>query len=508
MNITLNPLTSDDAAMVFSWRNDPFIASLGSLQKTVTWEEHSNWIAQVLKNPLRKAFIISVDGIPAGQIRFDKTEADENKCIISVYLIKEFTSKGLGVKVIEEGCELIANTWSTLTEIEAYVLRTNTKGQQAFKNAGFAYMHTLSSDTELAFTYKLALPVPHNKNTFDESEAAAVAETVSSGYWAQGEKTRELEQALCEHTGRKFAIAVGSGLSALRIALIALKIKTGDEVIIPAYSCVAICNAVLSVGATPVIADIDNTLNIDPEKVKLRVNANTKAIIAIHTFGMQANIAALKANKIPVIEDCAHALQSSPENTHFGTTADIAICSFYATKLIGGGEGGAVLTNTEATAQVAYDYRDYSDKMPSGLRLNEKISDLHASLTLTQLQKLPYFIRRRKNIAALYTELLTPLAIENDLFDLPPLSAERIWYRYTLQFRSHTAEQIIGKLKEKGIQAEKPVENWMSEQQTSVNSHSALAYDHIVSLPMYPTLTVVQQKKIVSHLKHILTISA
>ena len=138
-NITFRLIQKEDAALIFEWRNTPFIASLGSQNRTVSWEEHLSWIENTVCSKTRKAFIILINDEPAGQVRFDKEEPDSDSCVISVYLIEKYTGKGRGVTAIQAGCELIKKEWPDIRSIQANVLKTNTNGQKAFLKAGFIY---------------------------------------------------------------------------------------------------------------------------------------------------------------------------------------------------------------------------------------------------------------------------------------------------------------------------------------------------------------------------------
>ena len=138
-NITLRLIQKEDAALIFEWRNIPFIASLGSQNRTVSWEEHLSWIESTVCNKIRKAYIIFINDEPAGQVRFDKEELDSDLCTISVYLIEKHTGKGAGVRSILSGCELIRKEWTNIHFIQANVLKTNMNGQKAFLKAGFIH---------------------------------------------------------------------------------------------------------------------------------------------------------------------------------------------------------------------------------------------------------------------------------------------------------------------------------------------------------------------------------
>jgi dTDP-4-amino-4,6-dideoxygalactose transaminase len=331
--------------------------------------------------------------------------------------------------------------------------------------------------------------IQHNKLTFNKEEEVAVQKIVRSGYWAGGKALEMLEKKVAGITKRKYAIGVSSGLSALRLSLLALGVGKNDEVIIPAYCCVAIPNAVLACGAKPIAVDvIHNNWNIDPKKVAQAIGPKTKAIIAINTFGLPAQFKELTKLKIPIIEDCAHALGSTSDGFIFGNSGIISITSFYATKLIGGGEGGAIFTDDEKIAKFVEDYRDYTDKEPSGFRLNEKMSNIDAALSLSQLKRLNTFISRRQNTADLYESELKKIKHSFPNFNIP-VNTSRIWYRYTIHLKNVVADKLIKELKSNGISSAKPVEFWLKSTDLKKHPNSAFASQFLVSIPIYPTLT-------------------
>lgn len=338
------------------------------------------------------------------------------------------------------------------------------------------------------------MKIPHNKLSFDEAEVQAVQDIVRSGQWACGPVVEKTEAALANIFGTGGAVCVGSGLSAIRIALLALGVGKGDEVLIPAYSCVALANAVLSIGAIAVVVDVDiETFNISASTSKEKITEKTKAIIAVNTFGIPVDIAGLKALNVPVIEDCSHGFAVSDISKPKKLESDVAIFSFYATKLIAGGEGGAILSNSDDIISVSKDWRDYTDKKPNANRLNDKITDIEAGLVLEQLKKLEKTLEHRHQIGKIYDELL----------DNTSLSDNRVWYRYTLLLNEVDLSQVIQKLDEKGVAARVPVENWLGKEIEKFPKAQKL-FDSILSLPLYPSLTVEEQQYVTATLKEVL----
>jgi len=337
-------------------------------------------------------------------------------------------------------------------------------------------------------------PIPHNRLTFGEEEVRAVESVVRSGQWACGPQVELFENKLSAQTGGLHAVCVGSGLGALRLALGGLGVGKGDAVIVPAFSCVALANAVLALGATPVPADIQpGNWTIDPASVRSLLSRRTKAILAVHTFGMPAPVRELKEFGVPVIEDCAHAFGILSDNVPLGTLGDAAILSFYATKLLGAGEGGAVLTRDVEIADFVRGARDYADQPADPVRLNDKMTDVAAALAQAQLVRLPAMLAARQHLANRYHELLSPEA-SNGRFILPQRSNSRVWYRYAVEVPGSAPGAVIDALWSRGITAVRPVENWGAEPRK--HPAAVRGYEHLVSLPLYPTLTDAEQNRI------------
>jgi dTDP-4-amino-4,6-dideoxygalactose transaminase len=335
--------------------------------------------------------------------------------------------------------------------------------------------------------------VPHNRLTYGAAEEEAVRAVVASGYWAGGPRVRELEAALAAALGRREAACVGSGVAALRLALRALGVGAGDRVLVPAYACVALPNAVAALGAEPVAVDVEpETWTIDPAAAAAAGPA--AAVLAVHTFGAPAAVAELAAAGAPVVDDAAHGLPPGVP------PADATITSFYATKLVGGAEGGAVLSDDAAVAAFARAERDYTDRPLSGERLNDKMNDLEAALTLAQLRRLPALLAARDALAARYAARLAG----QDALALPPQGGERVWYRYAVAARTLPAAELVARLREHGVVAERPVTDWRDAAQRAATPVASQAYDRVVSLPLFPTLTRDEQDRVVGALERAL----
>lgn len=333
--------------------------------------------------------------------------------------------------------------------------------------------------------------VPHNRLTTGQEEVLAVSDVIKSGRWAAGKVLAELESNLARTAGVAHAVGVGSGIGALRLSLLASDVGAGDAVAVPAYSCVALANAVLACGAKPIPVEVEpGTWNISVAALKatLEQHPRLKVAIAVHTFGAIAPIREIEELGLSVIEDCSHAFGRAP----FGCQGRMAMLSLYATKLLGAGEGGMILTQDEILADWLRQARDYSDQAPMAWRLNDKMTDLEAAIARCQLARLPQSLSARAALAQRYSELLKPHAGEGG-FELPLDQTGRVWYRYAVAV-SGDAEETISRMRAFGINAARPVERWCEPD----FPNSSAAFQHLVSLPLYPTLTAAEQDRVVS----------
>jgi dTDP-4-amino-4,6-dideoxygalactose transaminase len=226
-----------------------------------------------------------------------------------------------------------------------------------------------------------------------DDEVAAVADAIRSGWLTTGPRAEELERRFAEYVGAKHALAVSSGTAAMHLALVALGIGPGDEVITTPLTWPATANVVVHTGATPVFADIrDSDLNIDPERVAELVGSRTKAIMPVHLYGQPADLDPLWALGLPVIEDAAHAAESEYRGRKIGGLSDATCFSLYATKSIAAGEGGIVATNRDDLAERVRDltimrrgHGSLYDIAVPGYKAN--LSDVLAAIALCQLDK-------------------------------------------------------------------------------------------------------------------------
>ncbi|HZC28965.1 MAG TPA: DegT/DnrJ/EryC1/StrS family aminotransferase [Gaiellaceae bacterium] len=249
----------------------------------------------------------------------------------------------------------------------------------------------------------------------DEREIDAVAETLRSGWLTTGPKTAELERRMAEYLGAEHVLALASGTAALHLALVALDVGAGDEVITTPITWPATANVVVHTGATPVFVDVrEDDLNIDAARVAEAVTSRTKAILPVHLAGQPCDLAPIQRLGIPVVEDAAHALESRYRGRKIGGLSDATCFSLYATKNVAAGEGGLLATNRGDVADAIRDLRlmrrrdgaRYDIVVP-GYKAN--LSDVLASIALVQFDKLATHAEIRRRQFALYDDAVAEL---------------------------------------------------------------------------------------------------
>jgi dTDP-4-amino-4,6-dideoxygalactose transaminase len=248
-----------------------------------------------------------------------------------------------------------------------------------------------------------------------EEEIEAVAETLRSGWLSSGPRTAELEKRFAGYLGARHVLALSSGTAALQLALLALGVGPGDEVITSPITWPATANVIVHAGATPVFADVrDSDLNVDPARVAELVTPRTKAIVPVHLAGQPCDMDPLLALGPPVVEDAAHAAESVYRGRKIGTLSDATCFSLYATKNVAAGEGGLVATDRDDVADAIRDLRltrrgdgSLYDVAVPGYKAN--LSDVLASIALVQLSKLDRHREIRVRHVALYDEGLADL---------------------------------------------------------------------------------------------------
>ena len=267
--------------------------------------------------------------------------------------------------------------------------------------------------------------IPISLPVTGQEEWEALKEPLMSGWLTSGPKVREFEQLFAARHGVKHALAVTSATTALHLALVALGIKEGDEVIVPAFTWVSTANVVLYCGAKVVFVDIDPfTFNINPEDLSKRITSKTKAIIPVHLFGLCADMDKIKeiAGNIPLVEDGACAAGASYKGTRAGGLGTIGCFSFHPRKSVTTGEGGMITTNDDELAEIMGMLRNHGASISeeqrhhgakpymlpdfNALGYNYRMTDLQGAVGVVQIKKLDQFIDEREKWANFYTKEL------------------------------------------------------------------------------------------------------
>jgi len=345
------------------------------------------------------------------------------------------------------------------------------------------------------------LRVPHSRPSVSEEDALAVARAVRAGRLAQGPEVEAFEAELAARLGVEAVAAVSSGSAALELALQALAVGAGDEVIVPSYVCDALWHAVRRCGATPVLADADpDTLSLSAKGTAARTTPRTRAVIVPHAFGLAVDLEPFLALGVPVVEDCAQALGAVVAGRPAGSRGALAVCSFYATKMLATGEGGAVAGPADLIARVR-DARAYDERLDLAPRFNAKLTDLQAALGRSQLRRLDQFIARRREVAGRYRARLAGAGCR-----LPADAGERHVYHRFIVGVEVSVDRVQARMAAAGVTARRPVFR---------PAHRALGlsgypeaerlWTGALSIPCYPALTDAEADHVVAALAEALS---
>lgn len=376
---------------------------------------------------------------------------------------------------------------------------------------------------------ELTFMIPYGRQTIEEDDIQAVVSVLKSDYLTTGPKIAEFEKIVADYVGAKYAVAISNGTSALHAACFAAGIQPGDEVITTPLTFAASSNCVLYCGGTPVFADVDpKTYNIDPEDIHRKITNKTKAIIAVHLAGQPCDMDEIhkiaKEHDLLVIEDGAHALGSVYKGKKVGTLSDMTTFSFHPVKPITTGEGGMIVTDNEEFYKKMMLFRSHGITRDENLMTrndgswfyqqldlgyNYRITDIQCALGCSQMKKLDRFLARRKEIVARYNEAFADCENIVTPYQLP--ETESGWHLYIVQVENCDRRKVFEQLREAGIAVNVhyiPVymhPYYQEHGYKDVHCQNAEEiYSHIISLPLYPTLTVEEQEYVIETLKHVI----
>lgn len=306
--------------------------------------------------------------------------------------------------------------------------------------------------------------IPVNEPLLDGNEKKYLLDCVETGWISSaGEYVTRLEEGMAAYVGRKTGISVCNGTAALEVAVEALELPKGSEVIMPAFTIISCSNAIIKAGLVPVLVDADpDTWNMDVTKIEEKITSKTSAIMAVHIYGLPVDMTSVMeiANKhnLKVIEDAAEAIGVTCDGKQCGSFGDVSAMSFFANKHVTTGEGGMVFADDEKIAKRAArvknlffdaERRYIHDEIGSNFRM----TNIQAAIGVAQLEKLDEHLVIKRNIGTAYNKLLS----ENKYFNLPVDSttyAENRYWIYGLTIKDGIdadADVCMNKLKEMGI---------------------------------------------------------
>lgn len=356
-----------------------------------------------------------------------------------------------------------------------------------------------------------------------EEIRTAVSEVLASGQYIGGAKVESFEQQFASYIGTKHCIACNSGTDALYLAFRALNLGVGDEVITTPFTFVATAETVSATGATPVFVDIDpQTFNLDLDQVEAAITDRTKAILPVHLFGMPVDMTRLmkiaEAHNLVVVEDCAQSTGATWADQRVGSIGYIGCFSYYPTKNLGAcGDGGSITTNDRASADRIRRLRDHGRKGAyyyEELGVNSRLDAAQAAILQIKLRYLDTWNGQRETIANRYQELLS--RVPGIVTPQEISGGKSVWNQYTIRVGDRTPESstsfrdtVRTRLQEKGI---------ISMVYYPLPLHLQPAYSHlgyqpgqlpiaerasreVLSLPMFPELSLEQQEQVVYGLK-------
>lgn len=361
------------------------------------------------------------------------------------------------------------------------------------------------------------IPIVDLKRQYKQTGAEiekAVTEVLRSGYYILGPNTKALESEFASYLGTKHAIGLNSGTDALHLALRALDIGKGDEVITVAFTFVATTESIEIVGATPVFVDIDpDTFNMDVKRIEDKITPKTKAIMPVHLYGQPADMDVImdiaKRHNLYVIEDCCQAVGAEYKGKKVGSFGDIGAYSFFPTKNLGGmGDGGMAVTNSDYLKDRMVALRNHGGAVRyhhDEIGVNSRLDEIQSAVLRVKMNYIDEWNKMRREVAKRYTELfagcedvVTPKELDDTYC---------VYHQYTIKVPNRDAVQKM--LQENGVGAMiyYPIPLHMQKVHAHLGykmgdlPHTEKNTELVMSLPMFAELTAEEQKEIAEKVK-------
>lgn len=352
----------------------------------------------------------------------------------------------------------------------------------------------------------------------------AVAEVLASGQYINGPIVETFSQAFGSYVGTEECVVCNSGTDALYLALRALNIGPGDEVITSPFTFIATAEAISAVGAIPVFVDIElESFNLDVSKVEAAIGDRTRAIMPVHLFGRPVDMGPLMdlaaRHDLAIVEDCAQATGARWQGRPVGSIGHVGCFSFFPTKNLGGcGDGGAITTNDPALAGTMRMLREHGSRVKyhhEAIGINSRLDSVQAAILAIKLQHLDQWNQRRAQVAQRYDALLEGLA--GVVRPQPPAFGQTVWNQYTLRLTQATAQgqerdQVQQRLRDAGVITmvyyplplhQQSVYSHLNYEPGSLPQAETAAYQ-VLSLPMFPELDQARQEQVVQALADVL----
>ena len=371
--------------------------------------------------------------------------------------------------------------------------------------------------------------LPYCQPSIGKEEIKEVVDTLKSGWLTMGPRAIKFEEMIARYTKAKYAVVLNSCTAALHLSLIALGIGKGDEVITTPFTFASTGNVIIQVGAKPVFVDIERkTFNIDPKEIEKAITSKTKAIMPVHYAGQACDMTAImkiaKKYHLFVIEDAAHMIGAEYKGKKIGTFGDTTCFSFYATKNMTTGEGGAVTTNDKTLAEKIMVLRLHGISKDAWKRYDKKgswyyeieecgwkynITDIQAALGIHQIKKLDKFNKIRRKYAQIYNRELSGIKGIITPYEKP--NVKHVYYLYPILLENYNRDEFIEKMAQNGIGCSVhfiPLHLHPFYQKLGYKKgdfpNAEWVYEREVSLPLYPKMKKKDIKLVVDSIKKII----